>query len=183
MDLLGRQSRALLESALAELRETRAALAVEQSKRIAAESLADSYRRQAEFANDLARTSDEERRGAVKAHVDTLVGMNRQLIDSATPKEDPRSLEHVRQQLAELPRRVNSTRRAFVDADRTLLQTQIMKPRSGNPEVDRVLEAAQQEAARRREIQVSQALQGAAGIARETELDVSPSTPFHDSSD
>ena len=148
MDIFGSETRGLLDQALLELQQTRAALDLERSNRIAAEALAESYRVQAERANDLAHKMEDAREKATQELVDSLRLTNKQLIDAATPKEDGHTLASVKERLQQLPRQptANPGRKAMLEADALFLQTvqQRTRARTGNPVVDKALDAAQQ---------------------------------------
>lgn len=144
MDLFGNDSRDLLNAALAELHETRAALVLEQAKRIAAEALTESYRQQADRANELARKMEDSREEAVRDRIGTLTAMNEQLIAASVPKEDGRNIADVKRVMEQMPksRGVNPLRKMLMDQDRQLLAAQV-RARTGIPSVDKALDEAQ----------------------------------------
>ena len=129
MEFFGRKATALLEGALSELHETRTALDLERSNRVAAEALAESYRLQAERANEQATRFEKEHSDLVKERMAEQRTLIDKLIAGAAPKDDPRALDHAKANLAQLPRTANvdPIRKALVDSDAALLKHQMEK--------------------------------------------------------
>ena len=100
---------------------------LERTNRIAAEALAESYRLQAERANEQAIRFEKELAGLIKDRIAEQRTLIDKLIAGAAPKDDPRALDHAKVNLEQLPRKanVNPMRRALVDSDMALLKHQM----------------------------------------------------------
>lgn len=127
MDLLGRESRVMLDAALAELSSLRAAVELERTNRRAAESLAESYRIRAEHAEELAHKLEDERAEAVRERIASLESTVSKLTAAAVPKDNPNDLAAVKERMKdmkELPRPpgINPLRKAMIDGDMRLMQ-------------------------------------------------------------
>jgi hypothetical protein len=124
MDLFGRKASAMLGEALAELHSVKSSLDLERTNRIAAQSLAESYRIRAEHAEELAKRLEEERAEAVRERLSTLTTMVEKLTANSIPRDEPNQLARVKESMKQLPSSptVNPLRKAMIDSDLALIQ-------------------------------------------------------------
>lgn len=79
----------LIEALASELEETREKLQVEERFRVAAEALVQELRKRADFAEQMAKKSDEERRSIQVQRIESLDKVNLALMSVASPEKPP----------------------------------------------------------------------------------------------